>query len=201
MDDGQLLIDPPVKPRLIDADEFLRMIEAGVFAEEERKIELDEGRIVVAPMDGPAHSSVGERLMMLWTPKLAADSALSARLRLYIPGGLHLTKRSARAPDAILAPPGIVEAGRWPQASEALLAVEFSDTTLKYDDGRKRAQYASAGLAELWIVRVAKGDVRVCRGPRRDGSWAEAELHAGAASIAPLAAPALALSVEELFAG
>lgn len=200
MDDGQALLAPPVKPRPIDADEFLRMIEAGVFAEDERKVELDQGRIVVAPMDGPAHSAVGNRLGMLWFPRLAADSALRSKLQLYMPGGLHLNRRTARAPDAILAPPGIVEGGRWPNAREALLAVEFSDTTLNYDDGRKRAQYARAGLSELWIVRVAKGDARVCRGPREDGSWSEAELHAGDTAIAPLAAPALALRVRELFA-
>ena len=200
MADGQLLLDPPVEPRLIDADEFLLMVEAGVFADEERKIELDDGRIVVAPMDGPAHLSVGERLGAIWYPKWAADSALQARLKLYIPGGVRLGKRMARAPDAMLAPPGIVEKGRWPTAREALLAVEFSDTTLKYDDGKKRQDYARGGLAELWIVRVEHQDVRVCRGPRDDGSWDEADLHAGDAIITPLAAPALALRVRDLFA-
>jgi|CXWL01.1.fsa_nt_gi Uma2 family endonuclease len=199
MDDGHLLIDPPVEPRLIDADEFQIMVESGVFADEERKIELDDGRIVVAPMDGPAHLSVGERLGAIWFPKWAADRELQSRLKLYIPGGVRVSDRISRAPDAMLAPPGVVESGRLPTASEALLAVEFSDTTLKYDDGKKRADYARGGLAELWIVRVEHGDVRICRGARKDGSWDEANLHAGDALIAPLAAPALALRVSELF--
>jgi hypothetical protein len=55
MADGALLAEPPVYERLLSADEFQRMIEAGVFAEEDRKIELDEGRIAVAPMDGGPH--------------------------------------------------------------------------------------------------------------------------------------------------
>jgi Uma2 family endonuclease len=201
MADGQLLLDPPVEPRLIDADEFLHMVEAGVFAEEERKIELDDGRIVVAPMDGPAHLSVGGRLVMLWAPKIAADPTLASRLRLYVPGGIRVTKYVSRAPDAMLAPPGIIEGGRWPSSLEALLAVEFSDTTLRYDDGKKRRDYARGGLGELWIVRVEHQDVRVCRGPREDGGWDEADLHASDQRIAPLAAPALALRVSDLFAG
>lgn len=32
---------------------------------------------------------------------------------------------------------------------------------------------AAAGLPELWIVRVAHGDVRVRRDPRADGGWGE----------------------------
>jgi Uma2 family endonuclease len=200
MADGQLLLDPPVEPRLIDADEFLRMVEAGVFAEDERKIELDDGRIVVAPMDGGPHLNVGMRLAMIWTPRIAADPDLKSRLRLYVPGAIWIAEQVVRAPDAMLAPPGTVGKSRWPKAREALLAVEFSDTTLKYDDGKKRQDYARGGLAELWIVRVEHQDVRVCRGPRADGGWDEADLHVGDALIAPLAAPALALRVRDLFA-
>jgi Uma2 family endonuclease len=198
MDDGAL-IEPPVAPRLIDADEFQRMVEAGVFAEEERKIELDEGGIVVAPMDGGAHLNVGARLGMLWYPILAADPTLRARLNLFIPGAIRVSDRTQRAPDAMLAPPHTVGDKRWPTAAEALLGVEFSDTILNYDDGRKRAQYARGGLQELWIVRVAKGDVRVCRGPKAQGTWEEAGLHTGDAIIAPLAAPELAIPVRSLF--
>ena len=198
MDDGAL-IEPPVAPRLIDADEFQRMVEAGVFADEERKIELDEGGIVVAPMDGGQHLNVGERLSVLWYPVFAANADLRARLRLFIPGAIRVSERIQRAPVAMLAPPLTVGVKRWPTAQEALLAVEFSDTTLKYDDGRKRAQYARGGLQELWIVRVARGDVRVCRGPKPDGTWEEAGLHGGDAIIAPLAAPELALRAAALF--
>lgn len=200
MDDGQSLIEPPVEPRLIDAAEFQRMVEAGVFAEEERKIELDSGGIVMAPMDGGAHLNVGMRLMKLWVPRIAASPALSERLNLYVPSAIRVSDRIVRAPDAMLAPPHTVGVKRWPTAKEAPLAIEFSDTTLTYDDGRKRAQYAAGGLAELWIVRIEHADVRVCRGPGEDGSWAESALHAGDAVIAPLAAHELALPAHALFA-
>jgi hypothetical protein len=201
MDDGALLIDPPVQPRAIDADEFQRMVEAGVFADDGRKIELDDGGIVVAPMDGGPHLNVGMRLGMLWQPRIAADPILASRMLLYIPGAIRVTSRIVRAPDAMLAPPHTVGKSRWPTAKEALLAIEFSDTTLKYDDGRKKSGYAMGGLLELWIVRVEEQDVRVCRGPHKDGAWDEADLHGGDATIAPLCAPMLAIRVSDLFTG
>lgn len=200
MRDAALVFPPPVAEHSISSLEFEAMINAGVFAEAEGKVELDGGKIIVSPMDGGPHLNVGQNLGMLWWPTIKADPALKARLRLYVPGSIRVSEGVMAAPDAMLAPPETVGKRRWPSAKEALLAVEFSDTTLAYDDGRKRANYARGGLQELWVVRINQQDVRVCRGPRADGGWDEEDLHAGAAVIAPLAAPELAIAVEALFA-
>lgn len=189
----------PLAERLLDAEEFQRIIEAGVFAEEDRKLELDEGRIVVAPVDGGPHLNIGKRFGRLWYPRIVADPALGSRLDLFIPGAVRVTNGVVRAPDAMLAPPGTVGKQRWPSAKEVLLAIEFSDTTLRYDDGKKRSDYALGGVQEVWIVRVEQEDVRVCRGPQADGSWREAELHSGDAVLQPLAALELAIRARELF--
>jgi Uma2 family endonuclease len=193
-----LTFPAPVAERLFSSEEFEKMIHAGVFAAEEGKIELDGGKIIVSPMDGGPHLNVGARLGRLWWPLLAANKGLGQRVRLFIPGAIRLAEGAMSAPDAMLAPPHTVGKRRWPSAAEALLAIEFSDTTLAYDDGRKRANYARAGLAELWVVRINQRDVRVCRGPRPDGTWAEEGAVAGAARIAPLAAPELAIAVDDL---
>jgi Uma2 family endonuclease len=200
MRDAALAFPPPVAELRIASPAFEAMIEAGVFAEAEGKVELDGGKIIVSPMDGGPHLNVGQRLGMLWWPTIAAEAALKARLRLFIPGAIRVGEGVMSAPDAMLAPPETVGKRRWPSAAEALLAVEFADTTLAYDDGRKRANYARGGLAELWVVRINQQDVRVCRGPRADGGWDEEGIHAGAAVIAPLAAPELAIAVAALFA-
>ena len=199
MDDGVLTLPDPVAERPFSSLEFQEMVEAGVFADEAGKVELDAGRVIVAPMDGGPHLNVGHRLILHWGPKIAAETALKQAMRLYIPGAIRVLEGVTSAPDAMLAPPETVGKKRWPSAQEALLAVEFSDTTLAYDDGRKRENYARGGLRELWIVRIAEGDVRVCRGPQPDGGWAESGLHRGEDVIAPLAAPQLALPVLALF--
>ena len=175
------------------------MIEAGVFAEEDRKLELDEGKIVVATMDEGPHLNIGKRFGKLWYPRIVADPALGSRLDLFIPGAVRVTEGIVRAPDAMLAPPGTVGKKRWPSAKEVLLAIEFSDTTLHYDDGKKRSDYALGGVQEVWVVRVEQEDVRVCRDPQEDGNWREADLHSGDALLQPLAAPELAICARQLF--
>lgn len=184
-----------------DVDTLRKALEAGLFAEEDGKLELDGGLVIVAPMDGGAHMNVGMRLMKLWVPRLADDAALNARMDLFIPGGIHRGLRAARAPDAMLVKPGSVQTGRWETPTDVFLAIEFSDTTLSYDDGAKRADYAKGGVAEVRIVRIREGDVRVCRGPQAEGTWSEEALHAADEVIAPLAAPELAIPVKALFEG
>ena len=199
MDGNTGVIEPPLEEKRFTAEDFLAMVEAGVFATTEGKVELADGRVVVAPVDGARHISVAHRLNMLWTPRLAAAVDLRARAAFYAPGTVRLHSGSVREPDGLLCPPGIFESGRWPDAGEVFLCVEHSDTTLANDDGPKRGDYARSGLRELWIVRIERQDVRVCRDPKPDGSWATADLHPLDAVIAPLAAPELMLRVRELF--
>jgi Uma2 family endonuclease len=180
--------------------EFAVMVEAGVFARDEGRVELAGGHIIMAPSEGPRHVSVGARLNRIWTPVLVASPALSARIGYYPSSTVILPGTgSVRAPDGLLCPLGIFEGGRWPHAVECHLAIECADTSLAYDEGTKREDYAQAGLPELWIVRIPHRDVRVCRGPQPDGSWRSADLFAADARIAPLAAPELEIKVGALF--
>lgn len=192
------LAAPARVPLSIEA--FEAALHAGAFAHMENRVELARGEVVAMPMDGARHISGAHKLMMAWAPKLALDARLAERVALYLPGSIRLTSNTARAPDALLCPPGIYEReGRWPEARECLLAVEFSDTTLRYDEGEKRPEYAAAGLPELWIVRLAHGDVRVCREPREDGGWGVETLIRGDGLLSPLAAPELAIPANALF--
>jgi Uma2 family endonuclease len=190
----------PIEEMRFTVDQFIEMIEAGTFVGIEGKVELAEGRVIVAPIDGGRHVEVGARLIELWAPRIVADPALAGRMRFYSPGTVRLKKQSLRGPDGLLCPPGLFGKRRYPDAAQCFLAVEYSDTTILYDDGDKRADYARAGMPELWIVRVEHENIRVCRGPQPDGSWREADLHQGDAVIAPLAAPELAVRVGDLFA-
>ena len=52
--------------------------------------------------------------------------------------------------------------------TSALLVVEVADTTLDYDRGRKASLYASAGIADYWIVNLRDKHLEVCRRPVRD---------------------------------
>ena len=78
-----------------------------------------------------------------------------------------------------------------PTADDVLLAVEISDTTLRFDRGTKARLYAGAGIREFWVVDVNRRRLHVCTQPK-DGAYRnEAETGPG---VIPL--PGLDVSVD-----
>lgn len=53
--------------------------------------------------------------------------------------------------------------------STALLAVEVSDTSLRWDLGRKARLYADFGIPELWVIDTAKRVTHVHTRPKIEG--------------------------------
>ena len=65
----------------------------------------------------------------------------------------------------------MVYASALPTASDALLVVEVSDTTLAYDVRVKAGLYARHGVPVYWIVDLSTPMLRVFSEPR-DGAYA-----------------------------
>lgn len=134
------------------------MGEAHVFARDAR-LELMEGEIVEMAPIGCAHAAVVNTLDTLLHE--AAPRAIVS-----VQNSLLLSERSAPQPDVVLLRP---RADRYftshPVAADALLVVEVADSTLEYDLEVKRPLYARAGVAELWIVDIARRVVHVFREP------------------------------------
>jgi len=84
----------------------------------------------------------------------------------------------------------------------ALLIVEVADTTLDYDTTTKAELYATAGVADYWVVDLAGRRLVVFRDPRPvpDGGAAyRRKLTFGPDdAVAPLAAPAAVVAVAGL---
>jgi Uma2 family endonuclease len=147
----------------ITVEEYMRMGEAHVFAQQAR-LELMEGEIVEMAPIGSAHAAVVSTLDTLL--REVAPGAI-----VYVQSALVLSERSAPQPDVVLLRP---RADRYykshPTAADALLVVEVADTTLKYDLEVKRLHYARAGVAELWIVDINRRELHVFREPEFDYS-------------------------------
>lgn len=147
----------------INVTEYVRMSEAHVFAHDAR-LELMDGEIVEMAPIGSAHAAVVDTL-----GTLLRELAPAAILR--VQGPLVLGERSMPQPDLILMRP---RADRYynshPVAADALLVVEVSDTTLRYDMDVKRSLYARAGVAELWIVDIDRRELHVFCEPKLDYS-------------------------------
>jgi len=142
----------------ITVTEYFRMGEAHVFAHDAR-LELMDGEIVEMAPIGSAHAAVVDTLA-----SVLREVAPRALVRVQNP--LVLGERSAPQPDVTLLRP---RADRYytshPVAADALLVVEVADTTLEYDLRVKRRLYASAGVAELWIVDVNRRELHAFRKP------------------------------------
>jgi len=51
----------------------------------------------------------------------------------------------------------------------ALLAIEISDSSLRWDLGRKARIYANFGIPELWVIDAATGTIHAHRRPALEG--------------------------------
>lgn len=91
-----------------------------------------------------------------------------------------------------------------PTQEDVLLIAEVSDTTLRFDSGRKLAYYAEAMIAEYWIVDLNNRQVIVCRAPHTNAvnEWGFSYQSQVAvdenSTISPLANPGVQIIVREL---
>lgn len=85
----------------------------------------------------------------------------------------------------------------YPDADDLALVVEVSDTTLADDLGVKARLYASAAIAEYWVLDIAGRRVIVHREPSAEG-YAQTLAYATDEALAPLAAPESPIAVAAL---
>jgi Uma2 family endonuclease len=145
-----------VSKKLFTLDEYHRMGEAGILPQTGR-FELIRGEIIEIAMPGSAHSGRVNRLNRLFTSKLGDFVIVSVQ------NPVALGVFSEPLPDStLLKPRPDFYTERHPGPEDILLAVEVSDTTLKYDSGTKAALYAEFGIPEYWVLDVIQ-DVLIVR--------------------------------------
>ena len=59
---------------------------------------------------------------------------------------------------------------------EAVLIIEVSSSSRRFDLGEKASRYAAAGYPEYWVMDVVEREVHVHRGPAADGTWSSIEV-------------------------
>jgi Uma2 family endonuclease len=174
---------------------YKTLVELGVFAD--RRVELIEGVIVeISPM-GSKHETAMvltmERLRQAFGPGYYARPQLT----------LDLSPHSMPEPDVAVVPGGVRDYAD-KQPTTALLIVEVSDSTLKFDRGEKASLYARAGIADYWILNLVNQRLEVYRGPVEDqraryGYHYHSVLNLGPEDeIAPLALPEATIPVRDL---
>jgi len=177
---------------LITVDRYQKMVAAGVLTKYDR-IELIEGEMIDMPPIGAKHAAITARLTRLLNMAVG-DAAIVS------PGGpVNLGNLSEPQPDLMLLKSrGDFYSSKIPEASDVLLIVEISDSTLIFDQTTKLNLYAQHGVAEYWIVDVAAKRIVVYREPAAKGYARKLEFQAPA-SVSPETLPNIAVAVGELF--
>jgi Uma2 family endonuclease len=179
------------RARRFTADEFERMVELGIFREDERLELIDGGIVEMAPVGDPhglCVSQVNKRLVMG-----VGDGAL-----VWVHGPVRLGTSSVPEPDLAVVRPRSYKGGG-PTAEDVLLIVEIADTSLRYDQTTKLRVYARAGIPEYWIVSVEGEWIDVYRSPEGDG-YRERRRAASGETVSPAAFPDVDVAVTDVFA-
>jgi Uma2 family endonuclease len=143
----------------ITVEEYHRMAEVGLLAPDAR-VELIDGVIIDIPPMTSRHAATVSQLGELLHSGLAGRATISCH------GPLQLGDLSEPLLDfVLLTRREDFYTERHPIASDTLLAIEVSDTTLRYDLHTKMPLYARHGIPELWVVDVEGKQLHVFRNP------------------------------------
>jgi Uma2 family endonuclease len=186
-------MDTPEPPRFegrplrrISRAEYDRMVEAGIFGEDER-VELVFGMVVeMSPIDQAHVKSVAVIDKVL-------QRALGDRAEVLCQAPLAATDDSEPEPDIYVTP----TTGWHKHASRAYLVVEVARSSLRYDRNTKALLYALSDIDEYWVVDHVHGVVVVHR-DRDDGQWRTITTHRRGEVISPLAFQDVHIAVAEI---
>ena len=148
--------------RLISAEDYHRMREAGILTEEDR-VELIRGEIFEMSPIGSRHAACVNRIIALFFTKINGKAIISSQ------NPISINQVSEPEPDiALLKPASDFYAHQLPTPADTLLIIEVADASLQYDREVKLPLYAGAGIPEYWIVNLPAREVEVHRSPMGD---------------------------------
>lgn len=180
-----------VLKKLFTVDEYHRMWDAGIFPEEKR-FELIRGEIIEMPPPKPPHSGRVNRLTSLFTERLGKSIILAVQ------NPSTIDDMSEPVPDVLLLKPRADFYGEChPVPDDILLAIEVSNTTLRFDTKVKGPLYAEAGIREYWILNIPKNVLEV-RSEPVNGVYTRHEILKHGQTVSPRAFPEISFQIDEI---
>lgn len=178
----------------ITFDDFERMDEAGRFGDRSRLVELIQGRLVEMPPTSNDHlvaaSNVYDHLR-------TAFAASRSQLRPWSGGTVKIGVKDGPLPDVVVATERLD--GKYLTPNEVRLVVEVSVSTLTTDLGVKQRIYASAGIAEYWVVDVRGRRLHQMTEPAETGAYERIMVLEIGDFISPICAPEIRIALRDLF--
>ena len=182
----------PVKDEAVRVAEIEAMVAKGIILEDER-FEMIGGEVVPMPPKGNRHELVKKALQQYWTPLIVGSP-----IDLITETTLRVGQDEFYEPDFLFWPRSIPL--KDVTAANALLIVEVTDTSLRYDLGTKADIYARLGLNELWVINAETLVTTIHREPQPT-HYANVENRQPNERIEPIRAPSLAITLGTLDLG
>lgn len=151
-------VPPPILMKRWTVDEYHQMIQAGVFARDNR-FELLEGWIVPKMSRNPPHDASLQMTHDEFVRRVPEPGSIRQQSAITL-------EDSEPEPDlAIVNPPARNYVARHPAPADIQLIVEIADSSLLDDKRRKLRLYARAAIREYWIVNLVASQVEVYTDP------------------------------------
>jgi Uma2 family endonuclease len=148
----------PFPIRRFTVDEYHHMIQAGVFAEDER-FELLEGWIVPKMSRNPPHDVAVELTVE------ALRNALPTGWRVRVRSAVTLADSEPEPDVAVVQGPIRSHINHHPGPQDTAIVVEASESTLTQDRVDKGRVYARANIPVYWIINLVDAQVEVYTDP------------------------------------
>ncbi len=176
--------------------EFHRLCSLGLFAGR-RPVLLNGVILEQGPMDSPHGNGVERTDTVI---RLAFGAGWRFRIQLPLVLSLHTDPM----PDIAVIPGVLV--GNLPHPTTAALVVEVSDTTFDTDMTEKAELYATAGIADYWVLDVVNRQLHVFRDPQplplppdlATTAYRTHDTFGPTDTVSPLAAPTATVRVADL---
>ena len=185
-----------IRRRRWTAKEVYRLEDLGFFRGQ--RVQLIEGDILVMSPQKNLHA------MGITLTEDALRVAFGPGYWVRVQMSLDLTPYSVVDPDVAVIPGNIRTHDPSYNPTTALLIVEASVTTLRFDQGRKASLYARCNIADYWILNLVDGRLEVYRNPvpdatQRYGHGYADVTHLGVGDfVSPLALPQARIAVADL---
>lgn len=180
-----------VPRRPLTVDEYHAMVDAGILGEDEH-IELIAGEIIQMAPIGIPHMRLVNLLIHLLSPQVLSKGVVSPQNPIALPPD------DEPEPDIVILRPECLRLNEIPGASEVLLLIEVSVSTVDYDRNVKLPLYAKHSIVEVWMFEPLARSVTIYRDPTTAG-YATALKPQSGETISPLRLPEVRLNLSELW--
>ena len=141
----------------------------------------------------------GLTLMLIreWLAMLLASAIPREEKPITVPGEDEGTHTEPEPDLAVTSQPGTAYLHRHPMPADLLLAVEVSDTTLRFDMNMKALIYARSGVREYWVVDITNRRLYIHLQPTETG-YLEVSIYNDDATVALSSRPDSIVAVSDL---